>query len=91
MFENSSSTTSTTFVQALDNTQVKADSDVYYLQEGADGKFEIYFGDGVVGKALSDGNIVRLRYVVTNKTVNLMMQILLQLLHPFLVLLILQH
>ena len=68
MFENSSSTTSTTFVQALDNTQVKADSDVYYLQEGADGKFEIYFGDGVVGKALSDGNIVRLRYVVTNKT-----------------------
>ena len=91
VFENSSSTTSTTFVQALDNTQVKADSDVYYLQEGADGKFEIYFGDGVVGKALSDGNIVRLRYVVTNKTANLMMQILLQLLHPFLVLLILQH
>ena len=68
VFENLSSTTSTTFVQALDNTQVKADSDVYYLQEGADGKFEIYFGDGVVGKALSDGNIVRLRYVVTNKT-----------------------
>ena len=68
VFDNSSSTTSTTFTQALDNTQVKSDSNVYYLQESVDGKFEVYFGDGITGKALSDGNIVRLRYVVTNKT-----------------------
>ena len=31
------------------------------------GKFEVYFGDGVVSNALSDGNIVFLEYVVTNK------------------------
>ena len=68
VFNTASSTASTTFTQALDNTQVKADSNVYYLQESIDGKFEIYFGDGITGKALSDGNIVRLRYVVTNKT-----------------------
>ena len=68
VFDNSTSTSSTTFTQALDNTQVKSDSNVYYLQESIDGKFEIYFGDGITGKALSDGNIVRLRYVVTNKT-----------------------
>jgi len=68
VFDNSTSTTSTTFTQALDNTQVKSNSNVYFLQESIDGKFEIYFGDGITGKALSDGNIVRLRYVVTNKT-----------------------
>ena len=67
VFDNASSTSSTTFTQALDNTQVKSNSNVYYLQESIDGKFEVYFGDGITGKALSDGNIVRMRYVVTNK------------------------
>jgi len=47
---------------SLDNT-----SKVYFLQEGEDGKFETYFGDGVVGQSLSDGNIVILEYIVTNK------------------------
>ena len=68
VFDNSSSTSSTTFTLATDTTQTASDSNVYFLQESVDGKFEIYFGDGVIGKALSDGNIVRMRYVVTNKT-----------------------
>ena len=68
VFPTASSTNSTTFTQATDITQVSATSDVYFLQETVDRKFEIYFGDGVVGKALSDGNIVRMKYVVTNKT-----------------------
>jgi hypothetical protein len=33
-----------------------------------DGKFEVYFGDGVLGSKLSDGNIVILEYIVSNKT-----------------------
>ena len=68
VFDDSSSTLSTTFSLATDTTQTASDSNVYFLQESVDGKFEIYFGDGITGKALSDGNIVRLRYVVTNKT-----------------------
>ena len=51
-----------TGVRSLDNT-----SKVYFLQETDTGKFQIYFGDGVLGKKLSDGNIVILEYVVTNK------------------------
>jgi hypothetical protein len=51
-----------TGVRSLDNT-----SKVYFLQETDTGKFEIYFGDGVLGRKLSDGNIVILEYVVTNK------------------------
>ena len=68
VFDNSSSTSSTTFTLATDTTQTAADSNVYFLQESIEGKFEIYFGDGIIGKALSDGNIVRMRYVVTNKS-----------------------
>ena len=42
-------------------------SKVYFIQEGQDGKYEIYFGDGVNGNKLADGNIVILEYIVTNK------------------------
>jgi hypothetical protein len=41
---------------------------VYFLQEIEAGRFEVYFGDGVVSQSISDGNIVELSYVVTNKT-----------------------
>jgi hypothetical protein len=51
-----------TGVRSLDNT-----SKVYFLQETDTGKFQIYFGDGVLGRKLSGGNIVILEYVVTNK------------------------
>lgn len=44
---------------------VKGDSQVYFLQEGLDGKYEIYFGDNVFGKKLSAGNIVEIEYLVT--------------------------
>ena len=63
-----SSTDSTTvaYTKATDITQLTGTSAVYYLQESEDGLFEVYFGDDVVSKALSDGNIVILNYVVTN-------------------------
>ena len=48
----------------LDSTSLK-----YFLQEVEDGKYEIYFGDGVTGKKPIDGNIVILDYVVTNGSV----------------------
>ena len=64
---SSSDTTTSTYTQATDITQVKTDSKVYFLQEVEAGKFEIYFGDGVVGAALSDDNIVIMTYVVSNK------------------------
>ena len=64
---SSSNTLQTTYTQATDITGVSSTSNVYFLQEVEGGKFEIYFGDGVIGRALSDGNIVILTYVVTNK------------------------
>ena len=61
-------TTTTTYTKATDITQLSASSTVYYLQEVETGRYEVYFGDGVVSQAVSDGNIIQLQYVVTNKT-----------------------
>src|SRR6056300_327165 len=67
--QNSSvDTTTNTYTKATSITELDGTSKVYFLQEAEDGKFEIYFGDGVIGKALEDGNIIILKYVVTNKT-----------------------
>jgi len=40
---------------------------VYLTQEVEDGKFEVYFGDNIIGKKLDDGNIIILQYIVTNR------------------------
>jgi len=65
---SSSDTTITTYTLANNLVEVKSTSTVYFTQETLDGEWEVYFGDGVVGQALIDGNIVQLSYVVTNGT-----------------------
>ena len=66
--QNSSTDTVTnTYAKATSITELDSTSKVYFLQEAEDGKFEVYFGDGVTGKALAHDNIIILKYVVTNK------------------------
>ena len=65
---SASDTTSSTYTKATSITELDGTSKVFFLQEAEDGQFEIYFGDGVIGKALEDGNIINISYVVTNKT-----------------------
>jgi len=65
---SSTDTTTETYSLAGGYNNVTATSKVYFIQEGQDGKYEVYFGDGVNGKALLDGNIVILEYIVTNIT-----------------------
>ncbi len=55
-----------TFVLAEDATEVSSTSPVYYLEENRSGKYQIYFGDGIIGKSLDDGNIVIVSYIVTS-------------------------
>ena len=45
---------------------VDQNTNAYFLQEGMDGKYEIYFGDNVFGKKLAAGNIVSLEYLITD-------------------------
>ena len=63
---SSTDTTTNTYSLAGGYNNVDANSKVYFIQESQDGKFEIYFGDGVNGKKVDDGNIVILEYIVTN-------------------------
>ena len=65
---SASDTTLTTYTIATGITELSSTSKVYFLQENENGKFEVYFGDGIIGQSLSDGNIVILEYIVTNKT-----------------------
>ena len=50
---------------ALDVTTITSTQKVYFLQEVEEGKYELIFGDGAVGKQLSDGNIIFIEYLVT--------------------------
>ena len=45
-----------------------ANSKVFFLQEVYDGKFEVYFGDGIVGKPLDQGNLVLVTYASCSGT-----------------------
>ena len=45
---------------------IDGDSRVYFLQEVEDERYEIIFGDGVFGKALSEGNIIEINYLTTS-------------------------
>lgn len=56
----------TTHELAEDSTSVVSDANVYYLEENRNGKYQIYFGDDIIGKALENGNIVIVSYVVTS-------------------------
>lgn len=65
---SASNLTTNVYSLATDISQVSAISKVYFIQEVEDGKFEVYFGDGVVGNKPTDGNIIILEYIVTNKS-----------------------
>ena len=45
---------------------VDAASQIHYVQENTNGKYEVYFGDGVVGKKPINNNIVTLDYIYTH-------------------------
>jgi hypothetical protein len=53
---------------ATDYLTLDNNSLVYFVNEALNGNYEISFGDGILGKKLSDGNIVVLSYLVTQGT-----------------------
>lgn len=62
--QNSSTYDIYTKFQTIQN--VKSDTQVYHIQENSGGYYEIYFGDGVIGKKPSNNNIINIDYVVTD-------------------------
>lgn len=54
------------YVIAEDASVVDGNSAVYYLDEVDNSKYQIYFGDGIIGKKLEDGNLVVVTYLITD-------------------------
>ena len=65
--ESSSDSTTNTYTLASGITGIDSSSKVYFLQEVENGRYEVSFGDGVLGKAIADGNIVIMDYINTNR------------------------
>lgn len=65
--QNSSTDTTSHVYSYADSVSVIGSSDnVYFLEEGSDGYYYIYFGDGILGNPINSGNIITLSYIVTN-------------------------
>lgn len=54
------------YTESRDITTINSSSTVYFIQGSLDNKYEIYFGDGVLGNALSDGNVMIFEYIICN-------------------------
>ena len=61
---SASDTDSTVYTKANDITTINSTSTIYFLEEIENGRYEIQFGDGVLGKAVSNGNIVILSSLI---------------------------
>jgi hypothetical protein len=56
----------TEWVRATNIKQVFETSEIYFVEEAYDEKYEIIFGSGSLGKSLTNGNIVIVEYLVCN-------------------------
>jgi len=45
---------------------INKNSNIYFIQEVEGEQYEVIFGDGVFGKALEDGNVVEMSYIVSS-------------------------
>lgn len=66
--ENATTLSYTSFQLASDFLVLDSTSNVYFIKEIEDELYEIEFGDGVLGSKLSNGNVVTIEYMTTNKT-----------------------
>jgi len=48
------------------NRVVNSGSNIFFLQEVSGEQYELIFGDGVFGKELQDGNVVRAKFIITS-------------------------
>jgi hypothetical protein len=70
--QSSTSNTSFDIYNAASNyLTVDGNAKVYFLQESLNGNYEIYFGDGILGKKLNDGNIITISYLSTEGTASI--------------------
>ena len=60
------SSTSSDLYNLVDNITALDATTAYFLFETEDMRYQLRFGDGVVGRSLNDGEVIDLEYMVTN-------------------------
>ena len=64
--ENAGVTNGTKYSSQDSLFDIDSESKVFFLQEIEDERYEIFFGDGVFGKKLGEGNIATVDYIVSS-------------------------
>ena len=64
---NAQSTQEDVYVRGLDITTITATSRVYFLTETEDGRYDLTFGDNVIGRKLEDGEVINISYLKTHE------------------------
>lgn len=64
--ENAQSSTLEVFTKVDNILDVTAEDKIFFVQEVDDSRYELIFGDGVLGKALEDGQVIEVTYLVSS-------------------------
>ncbi len=64
--QSSSNNETIVYTKADEVLNLSSSSTVYYLQEGKNGRYDVYFGDNIISKKIPDGGIVNLEYLISN-------------------------
>jgi len=62
---NENTTDADTYNRVENITNIKSTDRVYFLSETEDMRYELTFGDGIIGRKLGDGEVIDLDYLVT--------------------------
>lgn len=62
--QNPSDSSFVEFIASSDYLRVKSTDAVYFMKMNDDGLYEIFFGEGVIGQAVTPGHIVKMSYLV---------------------------
>jgi hypothetical protein len=54
------------YTKATDLETITSTSTIYFIEEAVDGRYELVFGSGSLGKALENGNIIIIDYLVNS-------------------------
>ena len=66
VFQSNTSTAFEEYKRADSILDIGAEDKVYFISEIEDERYELFFGDGILGKSLSDGELVEISYIETN-------------------------
>jgi len=68
VFQASNSSIFKDYKSANNILDIGASDEVYFVSEIEDEKYEVFFGDGVLGKKLENNNLIEMSYIITNGT-----------------------